>query len=232
MTPDPPPPSNRLVRAAASERADLDRHQDRLRAERERLQAELDRIDAGLAEINKRRQLLDRLAPDETSRAPTPRIAAVATQPGDGDDSATVLRGPAIREKAVAVLKQRDDFEAIHYRDWFQMLADAGHSVAGKDPLAVFLTQISRSPVVRRSTQSGVYELDRDAPARLRGELERLHEQLRGLTVTPSASADLADIREQRARLTSDIDHTEKALEEADRLLGGGAAARRLAAAG
>jgi hypothetical protein len=220
MTPDPPPLSSRLRRAAAAERADLDRHQERLRTERERLQAELDRVDAGLAEIRERRQLLDRLAPDETGATPTARLAAVAAPAGEAADGATVLRGPAIRATAVDVLKQRDDVEAVHYRDWFQMLLNAGFSVAGKDPLAVFLTQISRSPVVRRSTQSGVYELDSDAPARLRVELHRLHEQLRELTVTPSATSDLAEIRERRAHLTSEIDQAEKALEEAERLLG------------
>ena len=40
--------------------------------------------------------------------------------------------------------------EALHYREWFDLLAQPGHEIAGKDPLAVFLTQISRSPVVRK----------------------------------------------------------------------------------
>jgi hypothetical protein len=231
MTPDPPPPSSRLRKAAAAERADLDRHEGRLRAERERLQAELDRIDAGLAEIRERRQLLDQLAPDETGATPTARLAAVAAPAGEAADGGTVLRGPAIRVKAVDLLKRHDEVEAVHYRDWFQLLVDAGFSVAGKDPLAVFLTQISRSPVVRRSTQSGVYELDRDAPARLRVELDRLHEQLRELTVTPNATADLAEIRERRAHLTSEIDQAEKALEEAERLLGPASARPPVAAA-
>lgn len=220
MTPDPPPPSSRLRRAAAAERADLDRHQKRLIAERERLQAQLQRIDASLAEIRERQQLLDRLAPGERGAAPETPLVAVAARADEHDASATVLRGPAIREQAVHVLQRTDQTEAIHYRDWFRLLADAGFAVAGKDPLAVFLTQISRSPVIQRSTQSGVYQLDRDAPARLRAELEQLQGRLRELTVTPNATADLAQIREQRAQLTSDIDQTEKALEEADRLLG------------
>ena len=44
----------------------------------------------------------------------------------------------------------------------------AGHEIAGKDPLAVFLTQLSRSPVIRKGTRAGVYELDPTAPQRLR----------------------------------------------------------------
>src|SRR4051794_3521409 len=125
MTPDPPPPSSRLRRAAAAERAELDRHHDRLSAERARLQAELDRIDAGLTEIRDRRRLLDRLAPEEQRAAGEPHLAAVATHADEPDARATLLRGPAIREQAVHVLKQHDDVEAIHYRDWHQLLIDA-----------------------------------------------------------------------------------------------------------
>jgi hypothetical protein len=67
-------------------------------------------------------------------------------------------------------------------------------------------------------------DVQRDYAHRLRDqasgcELERLQEQLRKLTVTPEVTADLAQMREQRAQLTSLIDQTEKALEEADRLL-------------
>lgn len=231
MTPSPPPPSSRLRRAAAAERTELDRHHDRLRIERERLQAEIDRIDAGLAEIDARRRLLDQIAPDEPVAVSAPQRTAAqhgTSAPGEGAEG---LRGPAIRQKAVDVLQQHGDVEAVHYRDWFQLLCDAGFAVAGKDPLAVFLTQISRSPVIRRSTQSGVYELDRDAPARLRAELDRQHEQLRQLTVTSTATANLAEIRERRAQLTSEIDQTEKALEEAERVLGAGSGRFPVAAA-
>lgn len=220
MTPPPARTSARLLRAAAAERADLDRHCARLRAERERLQAELDRIDAGLAEIDERFELLDRLAPAEPAAAQPCRLSATAAPHAEADAGGEVLRGPAIREKAVAVLRQQEGVDALHYRDWHALVTEAGFVVAGKDPRAVFLTQISRSPVVRRSTQSGVYELDADAPARLRGELDRLQGQLRELTSESSAPADLAAIRERRAQLTGEIDQTEKALEEAVRVLG------------
>jgi hypothetical protein len=32
----------------------------------------------------------------------------------------------------------------MHYRSWFELLSEAGHEVVGKDPLAVFLIQMSR----------------------------------------------------------------------------------------
>lgn len=217
MTPPAPRTSSRLLRAAAAERSDLDRHRIRLVAEREELQAKLARIDAGLAEVDERLRLLDRLAPAENvlprehehEHQQAPRPAGV------------VLRGPAIRQHAVYLLQQQPGgIEALHYRDWYELVLGAGFLVAGKDPLAVFLTQVSRSPVIRRSTQSGVYELDRDAPARLQRERDRLQRELRELSGTSSTAADLASIRERRAQLTSEIGQTEKALEEAMRLLG------------
>jgi hypothetical protein len=42
-----------------------------------------------------------------------------------------------------------------------QLLLDAGFTLIAKDPLAVCLTQISRSAAIRHSTGRGLYELDR-----------------------------------------------------------------------
>jgi hypothetical protein len=130
------------------------------------------------------------------------------------------LRGPAIREAAVRALVA-DGREALHYREWFALL---GRDVAGKDPLAVFLTQLSRSPAVRKGARPGVYELDREAPQRLRAILDDLHEQLRNHTT----GTNLTAIRARRAQLTAEIGRTEKALEEVARVL---APARELSAA-
>jgi chaperonin cofactor prefoldin len=221
MVPPTPTPSARLVRAAAAERAELARHRDRLLAARDRLRAELDGIEASLRELDERDALLDRLAGPTPAPVSTPAVRA----------GATPLRGPAIRHAAIEVLRARPDRpQALHYRDWFEALGAAGYAVAGKDPLAVFLTQLSRSPVVRRGTQSGVYELDPGAPRRLRERLDALHAELRGLTAAPSATADLTAIRARRAALTTEITRVEKALEEAEAVLG--AAAGPVAAAG
>jgi hypothetical protein len=46
----------------------------------------------------------------------------------------------------------------------------------------VFLTQVSRSPVVAKTLEAGVYELDRAAPVRLRREIATLQDELRRLT--------------------------------------------------
>jgi hypothetical protein len=225
MVPPTPTPSARLVRAAAAERAELGRHRKRLLSARDSLRAELEAIEASLRELDERDALLDRLAGPAPPTGPA--VAMEAPGAGRGERRAP-LRGPAIRRAAVQVLRAHPDRpQALHYRAWFDALVAAGHEVGGKDPLAVFLTQLSRSPVVRRGTQSGVYELDTGAPRRLRDELDTLHAELRGIAGTPSATADLTAIRHRRAALTAQITQVEKALEEAEALLGspGGAAA-------
>jgi hypothetical protein len=75
-----------------------------------------------------------------------------------------------------------------------------------------------------------VYELDPTAPRRLRERRDALHAELRGLTAAPSATADLTAIRARRAALTAEITRVEKALEEAETVLG--TAVEPVAAAG
>jgi len=152
--------------------------------------------------------------------------AAVATggaaSAGTGAPPATLapLRGPAVREAAVrALLAHPDRPEALHYREWYELVARGGQRVAGKDPVAVFLTQLGRSPVVRKSTRPGVYELDRAAPRRLRAGIADLHEQLRELATAPASAADLTATRARRSQLTTRLGRLERALEEAERLL-------------
>jgi len=214
-------PSARLLRAVVAERDDLERRRDGLLEQRRALQAQLDDIEATVAELDQRLVLIGRLAGDASPRADARVEAAAAQSDGPSEDMPLLLRGPAIRAAAVRVLlahPQRP--EAIHYREWFALLREAGYAVAGKDPLAVFLTQLSRSPIVRRGTQSGVYELDLHAPVRLRHQLDDLQAQLHALTATGSSSAtDLGSIRGRRTALNLEISKIEKALEEADETL-------------
>jgi hypothetical protein len=133
------------------------------------------------------------------------------------------LRGPEIRAVAVRLLLADPTApEALHYRDWFQRLAGASLSVAGKDPQAVFLTQLTRSPLVRKSTQAGVYQLDRNAPERLRRRLDDLQREMRELTAPTfvTGATDLAASAHSGWRWAKDISRVEKALEEALQLLG------------
>jgi hypothetical protein len=215
-----PTTSKRLVRAASAERAELARHRERLLAAKATLHEELDRIEASLAEVDDRDALLARLAGPQTAPESPAREWVVADARPDGARAERLLRGPTIRRTAVQVLlDQPGRPEALHYRDWYERLVAAGYAVDGKDPLAVFLTQISRSPVITRGTTTGVYSLDPQAPSRLRQRLDELHAELRSLSSTPDTTADLAAIRARRAEVTSHIARAERALEEAESLL-------------
>jgi len=224
MVPPAPSPSPRLLKAAKAERQQLAAHRRELLAARDSLRAELQRIEASLNAVDERRMLLDRLVgptADSGAEEGAERLARRPLHHQVGDESSTgvVLRGPAIRREAVRVLLANPDRpEALHYRAWFDLLTRAGFRVAGKDPLATFLTQLSRSPAVRKSTQSGVYELDRGAAARLRRRVEQLHDELRALTTAPTAGGDGGLVRNRRSELNAQLSRTEKALEEVEAL--------------
>jgi hypothetical protein len=229
MTLSLPHPSSRLLRAAAAEQSDLARHRDRLAGNRDVLLAQLRELDEALAATDARLEALARLvepagpgrmqsdafdAMSQSSAAPPARV------PTHDQDDRPALRGPAIREVAVRVLiGQPDHIDALHYRRWYELLDAAGYRVAGKDPLAVFLTQLSRSPVVRKATQPGVYEVDRQAPTRIRDRLERLQAELREVTLASHGPIELATVRARRHELDLAISQQERALEEAARVL-------------
>jgi chromosome segregation ATPase len=205
-------PSRRLQRAAEAERDELRKTRQQLLSKREEVLTRLHELDEALAELRDREMVLDQLVPATATRA-------AEVEPSEVAEAHELLRGPAIRETAVHVLTATGGVEAIHYREWFKLLGAAGYSVAGKDPLAVFLTQISRSPVVRKGTQAGVYELDLESPARLRRELNRLQSELRDLADEPQSTLSLAQVRSRRERLTTAIGRLERELEEAERVL-------------
>lgn len=208
-------PSKRLLAAAAAERAGIERERRQLLEHREALRTQIDELDARLADLVERALLIDRL-----SGAGARNDAHATPVKHPSGDHLTVLRGPAIRQTAVKLLLDDPQHpQALHYRDWFALMERAGYAVAGKDPLAVFLTQISRSPVVRRSTQSGVYELNLDAIRWLRHQLNEHQQQLRTLTSTPASATNLSGLRTQRTAITQEIDKLEKALEEAEHTL-------------
>jgi hypothetical protein len=97
-----------------------------------------------------------------------------------------------------------------------------GFLPAGKDPVATFLTQVGRSPVVLRTSAAGTYQLDFSFPSRARERLKELGAELAAAQALP-LNADVDDIgaaRARRAQLTSEIQGTERALEEALRSLG------------
>ncbi|MGH2882674.1 MAG: hypothetical protein ACRDPA_08270 [Solirubrobacteraceae bacterium] len=224
MTVSLPNPSSRLLRAAQAEQADLIRHRQRLGDERSRLLDELRQLDQALAATDRRLEVIAELAggPLEAAahdREPVPGGVDTASEA----ELRAVLRGPAVREAVVHVLlEQPEPIEALHYRRWYELLVEAGFEVAGKDPLAVFLTQLSRSPLVRKASAPGVYEVDRQAPLRIRQWLERLQAELREVTVAAPGPIELGAVRARRHELDVAISQQERALEEALRVLRAG----------
>ncbi len=71
------------------------------------------------------------------------------------------LRGQRLQEIAVDLLRQKKGAGvAVHYREWFELLTAAGFRVAGRDPLATFLTQLARAEEVESvRPRSGLYRL-------------------------------------------------------------------------
>ena len=226
MVPPTPTPSTRLLKAAKAEREQLARHRRELLNARESLRTELQRIEGSLEEVDERQTLLDRLVGPAAGPQPETGEAVAGPISGEEERALPVLRGPDIRREAVRVLlAQPDRPEALHYREWYALLQDAGFTVAGKDPLATFLTQLSRSPAVSKSTQAGVYELDRGAVGRLRARRDELQRELRASAATRGLGEEAAALRARRTR----AQRRARARREGD---GRGRGAVRSAAAG
>jgi hypothetical protein len=214
MNPIDPPTSARFRRAAASERQQLEGKRTKLEARRQRAADELQRLELQLLAIDERLEILERLAGPEERPVKKPA-------PNGNGEGMRLLRGTAIRENAIQVLAERPEGRApVHYRRWYELVEEAGYAVAGKDPLAVFLTQISRSPAIRRSTEAGTYSIDFKAPDELRRRLASLQAQLRQVTsAKPDKPPELVQIRAEREELLTEIKKVERSLDEALRVL-------------
>lgn len=201
-----PQVSKRLHAAAAAELAALRRRRERLARKRDDVQEHLAELDGQLAELDERTSMLEQLAPPEAPSPPS------GTLEPDRREQHTLLRGPAIREAAVRLLAAQPAPSPMHYQAWLRMLEEAGYEVDGKQPSAVFLTQISRSPAVRKAAgHPGTYELDREAPRRLQHTLKRERDRLASLI------GDQAQV-EERDRLLLDIRRLERDLSEVRRM--------------
>lgn len=77
------------------------------------------------------------------------------------DELSPRLRGQRLREVALDVLRSHwAPGEAIHYREWFDLVQQHGGKVGGKDPLATFLAQVHRAPgVASVGRRTGRYRL-------------------------------------------------------------------------
>jgi hypothetical protein len=212
--------SRRLLAAAEAERNHLERELQRETRRAATAAAELQRaVEAG-HEVRQRLVLLEQLTGQEPARVPRPSRLEVAAPP------AGFLRGAQIRLFGVRLLAASPEaHRPIHYTNWFELLQQAGYGIDARDPLATFLTQVSRSPVVVRAGEPGTYLLDREAPLRLAEELGSLHLELSRLHDGQQTIDGVVSIREKRLDLTTKISQVERALHEALNALGLDAAA-------
>jgi predicted RNase H-like nuclease (RuvC/YqgF family) len=145
--PAPEPLSDEFLAAVVHQRQSLQKRVSKLRTEAHALRARADELEAK-AQIDERflRELDDVL-----ELAPQMRV----------DLQTEELRGQRLREVATEILRTEVGAgESIHYREWFHLVRAAGHRVAGKDPVATFLTQVSRSGEVEPvGARSGLYRL-------------------------------------------------------------------------
>lgn len=223
-TPEHLIPSRRLQSAAAAERERLSRDLARLDTRAAQLHRELDQVEEKRAALRDQLSLLARFSGTEDSPFPAARTPGRAghLRPVRGEGATkAVLSGARIREVAVLLLASSPNpRRPIHYQQWYELLRNAGYTLDAQDPPAAFLTQLSRSPVVRRAGAPGVYAIDFDAPRALREQLRRLETELAHTTRTNESPEELTAARERRAKLVTEIRATERRLEEATRSLG------------
>jgi hypothetical protein len=188
-----------------------------LRVRREQLERELDAAAAAEAQAHEALAALRSIAiragldlgePDEHA----------AAEPA-GAPRRRRLAGAELRETITRVaLRHNAHGRPIHWRRWYGWLHDAGFDAAGKRPEATFLTQLGRSPLVRRSDQDGVYVLDVELLDRRRAELVELTRRL-GELPPPDQLALIGDVRAERRETQQQIARAERRLEEAWRTL-------------
>ena len=213
-------PSARMRAAAAAECRRVDREIARVDGRERDLLDRLAVLKQTRADLEREREALTRFAGGEPE-TPSPGERGLRAVPG-GDP--VRLRGPRIREQAIRVLAAAEhDGAPIHYRDWYALLRSAGYVSTGQDPLATFLTQVRRSPLVRSTTTKGVYVIDSEVLPRARARMRTLTAQLQSARAPQDADAEaVRTARDERdatlveiRRLERDIDEIERSIDTA-----------------
>jgi hypothetical protein len=188
----------------------LIRKRAQLSKRREAQQAKVDALDKELEAVEQEILFLEGL--DPSNAATQPAVESPRKEVGD----LVLLSGAVIRQMAVPLLLQEHGTAPIHYRAWLELLERHGFGVMGKRPDAVFLNQVSRSPLVRSTTKAGYYQLDPAAVDRLREKLRDQQSELAtSLAKTPVDVAGLELQRDHQRELHTAIARTERELDEA-----------------
>jgi hypothetical protein len=134
----------------------------------EAAKAERDQLAKRLADAQERIEHFETLAgaAEDEAKALGTRIRAIEEVAGLAPQMAICeiseeIRGERLREVALDVLRQLSaSGDPVHYRAWFDALVESGFRVSGRDPLATFLTQITRIDKVESvGRRSGLYRL-------------------------------------------------------------------------
>jgi hypothetical protein len=203
--------SQRFTQAATSERNRLVRRRSQLSRKRSDLQERLDDLDEQLESVEQEITVLESFAGRATEAKP-----ASAPAQGKGAGVLNTISGGAIRHLAVPLLLRRRGPGPIHYTEWANLLRAEGFEIAGKRPDAVFLNQVTRSPLVRATTKRGYYELDLDAPTRLEDQLRGQTTRLGTLMIENPVDAEAFERRRRTQReIQKEINRIERELREA-----------------
>jgi chromosome segregation ATPase len=209
-----PQRSQRFTQAATNERNRLVRKRDQLSKKREDLQGRLEKADAEIEALEQEITVLENFALGES----TGELAAAAEIASR--DDASLLSGGAIRAFAVPLLLREHRTAPIHYREWEALVRRENFRIAGKRPEAVFLNQVTRSPLVQATTKAGYYKLDLEAPERLHALLSQQQQALMELMrQVPQNTAALEDHRQKQSELNTAIARTQRELDEASSAL-------------
>lgn len=213
-------PSTRLLAAAEADRDRIERELSRIARRAEELARELQQTVELQGELKQQAALLEQL-----SRPRQLDLSDSSVDQGEEERNAEppngYLKGARIRAVAVRLLAASEQAgQPVHYSEWFASLGRAGFGVAGRDPLATFLTQISRSPVVEKTGGPGLYRLNLETPHRLHTRLHELQQELSRLHDGQQTLEAVISIRERRGQITSEIARVERELEEAVAALG------------
>jgi hypothetical protein len=206
---EPKTASRRLLDAAAAERLTIEDDLRALDERRHRLHADLRSLEVTERALRRRLVLVSELA-----GAHQPRALRAVSQPPARERE--VLRGAAIRRVAVEVVARCEDrLRPRHYTHWYDELLEAGYAVSGRDPVAAFLTQLSRSPVVVRESEPGTYRLNYEVVPELERKLLSLNDELARLQHGQQTIDAINSVRDERERLLREITQIERLLIEA-----------------
>lgn len=211
-------PSTTLLRATQRELERLAKTEEKLKHRQSTLKQELGEIAERLTTLAERRRLLERLGEGETSgQDETGRGDAVPLHRDSGGE----LRGAEIRERAARQFYlQYGTGKSAHYRRWFDVLLRTGAEVGGKDPLATFLTNLGRSPIVARGPEPGTYFIEEEALPRLRQELDEQRAELRDLAeVIARPGSYSEELHQHQTDLMAGVRRLEGQIAEAERVL-------------